>query len=238
VQSLLARSMDLEATVIGDASTVITSAKRDGLLARFDQVGDAMRLSLTGPLSLFHDTQKYGRSIARFVPSLLASPHWSLRARVNLGDRSAQLHLADGGAISFARTLPAAPDGRLARRVARTLRSSGVRVDLHSPVVRSGRLLVFPDFVLSWSGARVLVDIVPFATPDYLVRKAEAVASIGEPMLVCVEERYATAKRPFGTEAAPWLVSYRRQVDPWALFAAARALVDETRPLAFCSPSG
>jgi predicted nuclease of restriction endonuclease-like RecB superfamily len=80
--------------------------------------------------------------------------------------------------------------------------------------------MVFPDFALSWGTACVFVDIVPFATPDYMQRKAEAVASLGEPMLVCVEERFASSL------SEQWLLTYRRQLDPWELFAAARALVD------------
>jgi predicted nuclease of restriction endonuclease-like RecB superfamily len=222
VQSLIARSMDLEACLVGDTSAIIAAAKRDGLLARFDPVGDATRLALVGPLSIFHDTAKYGRSIARFVPSLLALPHWSIRTRITLGTRSAELRLADGGAISFpriARTLPAAPDGRLARRVSRALRSAGVRVDLHPPLVRSGSHVVIPDFALEWRGARVLVDIVPFATHDYLASKQQAALALGEPMLVCVDERFATM-------TAPWLLPYRREVDAWALFGAAKRLLE------------
>jgi uncharacterized protein len=214
VQALLARSMEVHATISGDSAPIAAAAKRDGLLAQFDVGRETTSLSLTGPLAIFHDTAKYGRMIARFIPSLVAMPSWSLRARVMLGEASAAFELGHGGAIAFAATVSAAPDGRLARRVARALRSAGIRVDLHPPVVQAGRSFVVPDFSLEWPGGRVLVDVVPFATPEYLASKLETVAALDEPMLVCCDERFASV-------ASPCVVPYRGEIDALALAAAA-----------------
>ncbi len=223
-QALLARSMEVQATIRGDAAAIIAAAKRDGLLARFDVDGDVTRLTLAGPLAIFHDTAKYGRLIARFVPALVAAPAWSIRARVTLGPQSAELCLDHQGAIAFAATIPAAPDGRLARRVARALRAAGVSVDLNPPVVRAGASLVIPDFALESPHGRVLVDIVPFATPEYLDCKLAAIEQVGVPMLVCVDERFVS-------KASPFIVAYRGEVDPFALYAAAlRALGEPVMP--------
>ncbi len=213
-QALFARSMEVHATIRGDAAAIVVAAKRDGLLARFDVDGDVTRLALTGPLAIFHDTAKYGRMIARFVPALVAAPSWSLRARVALGPTSADLFLDDSSAIAFAWTIPAAPDGRLARRAARALRAVGVDVDLHPPVVRAGTALVVPDFALATPHGRVLVDVVPFATAEYLDCKLAAIAQLDVPMLVCVDERFAS-------RAAPAIVPFKTEIDPSALYAAA-----------------
>lgn len=236
-QALLARSMEVEATLHGDAAAVVAAAKRDGLLARFAVDGRGTRLTLTGPLAIFHDTAKYGRMIARFVPALVAAPSWSLRARVAIGPQSAELALDRHGAIAFASTLPAAPDGRLARRVARALRTAGVGVDLHPAVVRARDTLVVPDFALELPNGRVLVDVVPFATPEYLDCKLAAIREIDVPMLVCVHERFVAAP-------SPSIVPYRGEIDAFALYAAAlRALDAAVIPSfgpsssSFCSPS-
>jgi predicted nuclease of restriction endonuclease-like RecB superfamily len=232
-QTLLSRTMEVEVTVTGDPNAVVAAAKRDGLLARFEVDGESntTRLNLTGPLSIFHDTAKYGRSIARFVPALVASPIWSLRARVTLGPRSALFELDHTGAVSAAKSLPAAPDGRLARKVARTLRGVGVRVDLHPAIERSGSSLVVPDFALDWAGGRVLVDVVPFATPEYLACKRAAILLLGRPMLVCVDQRFV------GAMSEPWLLPYSREIDAWALFAAARRALDDVTSSASSSLS-
>ncbi|MDF2695536.1 MAG: hypothetical protein K0S65_3919 [Labilithrix sp.] len=219
VQTLMARSMEVHATLTGDAAPIAAAAKRDGLLARFEVDGETTTLSLTGPLAIFHDTAKYGRMIARFVPALVAAPSWSLRARVVLGPTSLHLELDRAGAIAFASTVPAAPDGRLARRVARVLRAAGIRVDLCPPVVRAGATLVGPDLALEWPTGRVLVDVVPFATPEYLVSKLAAIEALDEPMLVCVDERFAVGP------SDGRIVPYRGEIDAFELAAAAlRAL--------------
>ena len=228
-QALLARSMEVQASIRGDATAIVAAAKRDGLLARFEVADEGTRLTLAGPLALFHDTAKYGRMLARFVPSLVAASSWSLRARVTLGPQSAELALDHHGAIAFPSTLPAAPDGRLARRVARMLRAAGVQVDLHPAVVRAGTALVVPDFALELPGGRVLVDVVPFSTPEYLDGKLSAIEEVGAPMLVCVDARYVSA-------ASRFVVPYRDEIDPFALYAAALRLLDEP-VTASCGPS-
>jgi predicted nuclease of restriction endonuclease-like RecB superfamily len=223
-QSLLTRSMELCATVDGERPLVITAAKRDGLLARFEAVGDpvdgGVRIEIAGPLCLFRDTAKYGRSIARFVPVLVAARRWSVEAQLALGARRAVLHLASDGPVSFPTeiALSAAADGRLARRIGRALRTAGVRVALQPRLVRAGNTLIASDFALEWSSRRVLVDVVPFATPEYLEHKREVVARVGRPMLVCVDERHASL-------AADWLVPYRREIDAWTLWGAAQRLL-------------
>jgi len=229
IQSLVARSMEIVARVVGEPTAVIAAAKRDGLLASLVAEEDgATTLTLTGPLAIFHDTSKYGRSIARFIPALVAGDPergaaWSMSARVTLGPRSASLHLDHNGAVAFA-TMPAAPDGRLARKVARLLRSVGVRVDVHPAVERLGTgALVAPDFALEWAGHRVLVDVVPFATDDYLARKALTVRMLDVPMVVCVEQRYIPAH---ARAEWPWLVPFRQEIDAWALLEGARRAID------------
>ncbi len=230
IQSLVARSMEIVVRVVGEPTAVIAAAKRDGLLASLVAEEDgATTLTLTGPLAIFHDTSKYGRSIARFIPALVAGDPekgaggWSMTARVTLGPRSASLHLDHNGAVAFA-TMPAAPDGRLARKVARLLRSVGVRVDVHPAVERLGTSsLVAPDFALEWAGHRVLVDVVPFATDDYLARKALTVRMLDVPMVVCVEQRYIPAH---ARHDWPWLVPFRQEIDAWALLEGARRAID------------
>ena len=58
------------------------------LLANIRQVpGNIYRIEIDGPMSLFHKSQKYGLSLARFFPALLHQPVWRLEAEIALTKR-------------------------------------------------------------------------------------------------------------------------------------------------------
>lgn len=218
-QTLVARSMELEAYVRDDALGVITHAKRLGLVASFRKVVDALQLSVSGPLALFHETTKYGRALARLVPVLAGTPAWSLRAHVMLGDRSGWLSLDETGPLGRVHALPADADSGVARRIARALRLGGHdwRVESAELVEIDGAIAV-PDFALVSARGRVLVDVVPFATPEYLARKLDVVRRLPGRMIVCVDERFAPAS------PGALVLRYRGVVDVTELVAAAERI--------------
>lgn len=226
VQTLLARAMSIEATTNGDPRALAAMAKRDGLLATMAPAGESsVRLVLVGPLALVHDTAKYGRSIARFVPFLVVAKEWSLRARIAMpalhapSGRQADLVIDHRSPLSLAGTLASAAVP-LPRKTARALADAGVRVDFQPAPLRAGSALVVPDFALEWgSGQKVYVDVLPFATDEHLAVKLQLIAALDVPMIVCVDERYA------GGVASPAIVPFRRKLEAWTLLAAARTAV-------------
>lgn len=58
------------------------------LLAKVTQPENGVyQIHIDGPMNLFHQTQKYGMSLARFFPALLHQPVWRLQAKIKLGKR-------------------------------------------------------------------------------------------------------------------------------------------------------
>ena len=218
VQTLLSRAMSIDATTNGDPRAVAAVAKRDGLLVRMaPRLESGLELTLIGPLALVRDTAKYGRSLARFVPSLVVASEWSLRARLHLHTRNAELVLDHRSPIALGSGTPAPAAAHLARKTVRALVDAGVRVDLHPPALRAGGALVIPDLSLEWGPDRkVYVDVLPFATDEHLAAKLEMIAALDVPMIVCVDERYVSGV------TSPAIVPYRRALDAWTLLAAAR----------------
>lgn len=222
LQSLLVRSMEVTARVEGDARALVAAAKRQGLLSWFEHDGRSTKATLSGPLVFFRDTQKYGRALANVVPALVASNRWELRARVALGHRSGWLELGPDTPLRTLHALPSEPDGRIVRRIARTLRRthSPWSVSEQTDVLRAGGLVFFPDFSLTCDRGRVFVDVVPFSTPDYLARKLGALALLDVPMIFCVDARFAP-----DVDLGPRVLRYRGNIDPKELLAMAeRAL--------------
>jgi predicted nuclease of restriction endonuclease-like RecB superfamily len=225
VQSLLARSAEVVAVVRANLHSVVRYAKLLGLMAQFEEAPDgATKMTVSGPLALFHDTLKYGRALARWFPSVVATPGWSLEAHVLLGGERLRLLLDATAPIERTHALPSAHDSALEARLEKDLRraSSPWKLERESAVVRVGGKLSFPDFgLVSPCGRRVLVEVVGYWTPAYLAQKVALLHAARVPLVMCVDERYADE----GFPDDPRIVRFRKNVPAKALLeACARAL--------------
>lgn len=91
-----ARNMTVDLARGADARLVFRYVKLLGLiyaLETLDGEAGAHRLRLDGPLSLFGGTRKYGLRLAKFLPALLLTSPWKLRAEVAWKGRDAVLEL-------------------------------------------------------------------------------------------------------------------------------------------------
>lgn len=231
-EALVARSMELDAFVRDDVARIVAFAKRLGLVAWCEAQGAGVRLSLSGPLALFHETTKYGRLLARFVPALVSAPSWSLRAHVVLGDKSGWLELDDGGPLGGLHAFPGDVESTVVRRLTRALRRGGHpwRIE-DAEIVHVDGAMIVADFALVREGRRVLVDLVPFATPEHFARRLDLARKMRGRLLVCVDARFAPP------EPAPFVLRYRGSVDARDLVAVAERLTADAWPSAPLSPA-
>jgi predicted nuclease of restriction endonuclease-like RecB superfamily len=227
-QALLMRSFEVVAEVRASARRVVGYAKLHGLMATFESLDDGTKVTLSGPLALFHETTKYGRALAGFLPALAVTPAWSLAAQILLGGRRHELALDATAPLPRTHALPASSDSGVERRLAVDIRrlASGWELAREDTVVRVGSRLFYPDFTLVSARGRVLVEVVGYWTPEYLASKAEALRAVEVPMVVCVDERHARGD----LSPRPGVLAYRGRVDASALVAEAeRMLGPETR---------
>lgn len=61
------------------------------LLAEFTEDGDELTLGISGPLSLFEQTQSYGLRLCQFFPYIVLFDQWALEADLRLGEKSLRL---------------------------------------------------------------------------------------------------------------------------------------------------
>jgi predicted nuclease of restriction endonuclease-like RecB superfamily len=123
VRSLLARAVEVEIRLRGNARAVLRTARLRGLLCTVrrshDRVADAV-LQLSGPLSLFRRTTIYGRALGSLVPCLAWSDAFDLRATCMIGEREVRLCLKSGDPFLPAEE-PRRYDSKLETRLARAL---------------------------------------------------------------------------------------------------------------------
>ncbi len=190
IQRAVRRARELRLRIDGDAHDLIRTASRWGLVTTISRDGDATVLDILGPLSLFHATSVYGRALAALVPHLADHPRFALTMTCDFGHGPARLRLTPPALLppaSEARITPSA-----AARLARQLAKAGADVTLDPPPVAHGRTLLYPDLAIRRGRRTWLVELVGFATADYIAAKLARYANAGvSDVVLCVDEERA-----------------------------------------------
>ncbi len=228
VQALLGKATQVVALVRANLHFVVRYAKLLGLMTTFDELADGTtRITLSGPLALFHDTLKYGRALAAWFPAVVSTPGWSIEARVVLPAGTLRLALDGTSPLPRTHVLPRAADSQLEARLESDLRRLGApwRIERETAVVRAGERLFFPDFSLVSPRGRVVVEVAGFWTPEYLAAKTALLEAASMPFVMCVAERHARGS----LASDPRVILFGRTIDAAALIAACERALESGR---------
>jgi predicted nuclease of restriction endonuclease-like RecB superfamily len=207
IQRCVRRAHDLQLRVWDRATELVRMVARYGLISQVRCDGDATVLDVMGPLALFHATIVYGRALAQLVPLLAEHPRFELDIRCRMSGEEARLHVAPPV------WLPPAPPSRrvpsTAERLASDLEMLGHAVEREPPPIASGGHLLFPDLVLERGGGRWFIEVLGFATQDYLAAKLDRYRGAGIPRVVLCAD-LATAP---GCDFAAQVCGFTRHVE-------------------------
>jgi hypothetical protein len=214
VQGLVLRAERLRIALSGSVRAVYRLAKLNGLLvvARRRDVerrkgegrevedrralDDLLELEISGPLSLFRSTRKYGYALARFLPACCLAERYRIEADLLL-DARARLSVSDADRVLTPHRPAREFDSKVEQVFYRDFVRLGSRwhIARETELLRIGPQVFIPDFTFRPRDApqvRIDLEIVGFWTPEYLARKLALLAGReGHPLIVCVDEKLA-----------------------------------------------
>ena len=220
-QSLLFRAETLTVRLTSQVRPVLRFARLQRLLVSLGPSGDGTAetaLQISGPLSLFRFTTKYGNAMARWLPALTRVPGWSLRARCRWEERTLTYEASHRDPIGTTHKPTRRFDSKLEARFFRDLLRSGTewQVLREATPQRVGSRLLCPDFtlVLPSHGIVVPVEIVGYWTPEYLDDKLRTLNALppDAPWLICLDSDLAVASDQ-RIPASSKLFVFRKQID-------------------------
>ena len=160
-----------------DPRTLVSAAKRLGLLYEVRRTEEGRELVLSGPDGLFGATRRYGTRFARLLRSVAGTEEWALTATVDDYGTERTLELSDED-LRVPDTEPvvevsydSAVEADFATRFS--------ALDLDWELVRepepleTGASVMIPDFAFDYrfSRFRVFFEIMGFWTPEYVEKK-------------------------------------------------------------------
>ena len=217
IQRCVRRAHDLTLRVWDRANELVRTAQRYGLIAQVRRDGDATVLDVIGPLALFHSTMVYGRALGALVPLLADHARFALDVRCEIGGERVPFQVAPPVLLPPAAARRRAPS--IAERLARNLAELGHAVAREPPPIASGEHLLFPDLAIECDGVRWWIEVVGFATQEYLAAKLDRYRRAGiATVILCVD----LASAP-GCDFSAQILSFTRYVDVDELLAMLRA---------------
>jgi len=227
-QALLYRCVEMRLTVLpqesGGYRRLFSAIKRYDLIHTIKgnaRAGYEVRLS--GPVSLFHRSQKYGIRMAVFLPALLECEKWRMSAEIETKRGKAFFELDSAKHnLPVKETFVWAEDGNLTEKFlsgwARL--NSGWRAAVCNEVIDLSGTAFVPDVLLEDSGGRkIYVELFGFWTPRYLKeRLAEFERGNFKNFVLLVSEELRGSRDAPAT-LPPNVVSYKTSPDARAVLA-------------------
>ena len=182
-QTLLFKSKFIEFSVDGNWKRIFRSIKRLGLMYSVSGSAGNYVVLVEGPVSIIKMTERYGTSLAKLLPEILASRSWRLRAQIiGRGNRLFDFDLRSSDGICFPEFAPGPEpyDSSTEESFAKRFASLGSRWRLlrePEPIPVPGGVMI-PDFAFELQGRRVYLEIVGFWTPEYLKKKVSKIKSV------------------------------------------------------------
>jgi predicted nuclease of restriction endonuclease-like RecB superfamily len=174
---------------------------------------------LDGPVSIFQRSQKYGIQMAVFLPALLLCTGWRMRAEVQAKrERTSYFELTSKQTRLRSHYLSVEGyTNPVIEKLAATWARSGGEWSLErsAEVIALGDTAFIPDFVLTHtSGARVLLEVLGFWTPEHLRERLLEFDHAGMQNFILAAWDDLRGTRDPMTNIPPNTIVFKKTLDP------------------------
>lgn len=178
-QAALYSAVSMTVWASSDFKMILRYAKLARLMHRIEKRGDDYLFHFDGPASVLRQTRRYGVNFARFLPGLLSTRGWKMRATV-LGPRQRRFRLILSDKDGLHSEVDSRVfDSQLEEKFAtqwKTAETFGWRLEHETTVLHQNQKVFTPDFTLTHPDhGRVQLEVVGFWTPEYLEEKARTI---------------------------------------------------------------
>jgi len=178
LQASLYKAETLKIWASDDFKTILRYAKLARLLHDIKRTGPSKyEITLSGPVSVLHETRRYGVNFARFLPALLACKNWKMSATIKTPWKTtAKLNLSDKDGFSSHLPEPDEFDSSVEEAFAKKFGTErdGWQLIREGEILHKNQTTFVPDFVFRHKdGNEVLMEIIGFWTPEYLAHRRE-----------------------------------------------------------------
>jgi hypothetical protein len=180
LQACLYRAETMTIWASDDFKTILRYAKLARLLHDIKRTSPSKyEITLSGPVSVLHESRRYGVNFAKFLPALLACKGWKMSATIKTPWKTlAKLNLSDKEGFTSHLPQPNEFDSSVEEAFARKFgkERDGWQLIREGEILYENQTTFVPDFVFRHKdGTEVLMEIIGFWTPEYLTHRRETI---------------------------------------------------------------
>ncbi|HET9532794.1 MAG TPA: DUF790 family protein [Blastocatellia bacterium] len=188
-------------------------------------------IRLSGPVSIFHRSQKYGVQMAVFLPALLLCKGWRMQAEIETKKGgSAFFELASDQNRLRSHYVASDYENPLVEKLisSQTAADDGWRLEACREVLDLGESAFIPDLLIRRpDGGRVYVEILGFWTPRYLGERLKEFERGGFNNFILAASEELRGSRDPASKLPPNVVLYKTSLNAESLRRAAADLALE-----------
>ena len=195
VQAALYSAVSLDLRITRDFQRSLRGIRLSGLMHTIERTAPGVyQIRLDGPASVLRETRRYGVSMARFLPVLIACRGWRMCAEVETRfRRKLRLELSEADRLQSHLGPEGEFDSGLETEFAGSwghLPRDGWTLHREGEFLHSGQKTFVPDFLFRHADSRVVyLEIVGFWTPEYIQsRQATHAVFANVPILLAIPE--------------------------------------------------
>ena len=214
LQAALYRAEIMKIWASDDFKTILRYAKLARLLHEIKRISPSKyEIILSGPVSILHESRRYGVNFARFLPALLACKGWKMSANIKTPwNTTAKLNLSHKDGFSSHLPEPDEFDSSVEETFANKfgVEREGWQLIREGEILYKNQRTFVPDFVFRHrDGAEVLMEIIGFWTPEYLAHRRDTLRKFPKnKILLAVPE--ASLKKD--TSQKDNLITYKKAI--------------------------
>jgi hypothetical protein len=223
-QALLYRCLEMrlriESQTAADTRELFNAIKSFRLIHSIKgNAANGYQVVLTGPVSMFHRSQKYGVQMAVFLPALLTCKGWRMSAEIQSKEKGNAFYELESRQTLLRSHYDTAPDYE--NPVNEKLMSnweksaSEWKLEQNREVIDLGQTAFIPDFVLRGpSGKKVFLDVLGFWTPDSLKKRLREFEQSGFHNFIIAAWEELRGSRDDVVNVPENVIVFKRNLDP------------------------
>lgn len=197
-QAVLYHAESARVRITGDYRTVFQYLQLSRLMHEIRKIPEGYEMEISGPASLFSNTQRYGVRMAVFLPGLLLAKSWSMVADIKTRQgRKAFLLNSNSGLSSHYSAAPEF-DSKVEEMFFNKFskKKRGWEIQREGDIIILEDSVFMPDFTFrSKDGKIVHMEIIGYWTPEYLEKKLSKIRRAGPDRLILAVNRSLNCSR-------------------------------------------
>lgn len=232
-QTLLFDATSLYFRVSSNYQEIFRQIKFLGLMYKIEESNGRLHVQVTGPSAIIRKTRKYGTRMANLLPVIFKAKQWWIQAEIERkvgGEPRIYTFKLDSSKRKLFGVEPVEErfDSLVEKNFARKLRvANDWQVKREPNILKAGKEVMIPDFLLEKGPMKKYVEIVGFWTPEYLSSKLKKLEEIDREMLLLINRNLKCSKADFKQKQEN-IIFYDRKIPTRELLLKLRNLEEES----------